>query len=84
MVSSLHHIPGLVFTSDVSYFDFLERVHTIEETLQAVGLWAVPHPWLNLFVPAKSVARLDKAVISKLRDNTLNGPLLIYPMNKDK
>jgi hypothetical protein len=50
------------FTTDLQKVDFLDRVHTAELKLRAKGMWEVPHPWLNLFVPASRIADFDAGV----------------------
>ncbi|KAF6176993.1 hypothetical protein GIB67_027793 [Kingdonia uniflora] len=44
-------MPSLLFSVDVPYFDFLNKVGMKEIHLRKVGLWDVSHPWLNMFVP---------------------------------
>jgi len=81
----LNFIPSSVFTTDLPYIDFLDRVHKAELKLRAKGLWEVPHPWLNLFVPKSRMADLDRGVFKGiLGNNKTSGPILIYPMNKNK
>lgn len=83
LLSSLHFIPESVFTTDVSYVDFLDRVHTSEVKLRSKGLWEVPHPWLNLFVPGSKIHEFDARVFKDILRNTSSGPILIYPMNSN-
>ncbi|CAN1824116.1 Cytokinin dehydrogenase 5 [Linum perenne] len=54
LMKQLNFIQSSVFTTDLAYVDFLDRVHKAELKLRAKGLWEVPHPWLNLFVPKSS------------------------------
>ncbi|OAY66305.1 Cytokinin dehydrogenase 5 [Ananas comosus] len=85
LLKQLEFVPGTVFTTDVPYVDFLDRVHKAELKLRAKGLWDVPHPWLNLFVPASRIADFDRGVFRGiLGANKTSGPILIYPMNKHK
>ncbi|CAI9757960.1 unnamed protein product [Fraxinus pennsylvanica] len=51
LLKKLNFIPGSIFTTDLPYVDFLDRVHKAELKLRSKGLWDVPHPWLNIFVP---------------------------------
>ncbi|PQQ03845.1 cytokinin dehydrogenase 5 [Prunus yedoensis var. nudiflora] len=51
LLKKLDFVPTSVFTTDLPYVDFLDRVHKAEMKLRSKGLWDVPHPWLNLFVP---------------------------------
>lgn len=83
LLSWLHFIPGSVFTTDVSYLEFLDRVHTSELKLRSKGLWEVAHPWLNLFVPGTKIHEFDARVLKDILRNTSSGPILIYPMNSN-
>ncbi|XP_071925945.1 cytokinin dehydrogenase 5-like [Coffea arabica] len=86
LLTKLNFIPNTVFTTDLPYVDFLDRVHKAELTLRSKGLWDVPHPWLNLFVPKSRIADFDRGVFKGIlgSKNKTSGPILIYPMNKNK
>ncbi|XP_057469506.1 cytokinin dehydrogenase 5 [Actinidia eriantha] len=84
LMQKLNFIPATVFTTDLPYVDFLDRVHKAELKLRSKGLWEVPHPWLNLFVPKSRIDDFDKGVFKGILENKTSGPILIYPMNKNK
>ncbi|KAI3464904.1 hypothetical protein Pfo_021567 [Paulownia fortunei] len=84
LLKKLNFIPASVFTTELPYVDFLDRVHKAELKLRAKNLWDVPHPWLNLFVPKSRIADFDKGVFKGILGNNTSGPILIYPMNKNK
>lgn len=84
LLKKLDFIQTSVFTTDVPYVDFLDRVHKAELKLRSKGLWVVPHPWLNLFVPKSRIKDFDKGVFKGILGNNTSGPILIYPMNKHK
>ncbi|XP_052202914.1 cytokinin dehydrogenase 5 isoform X1 [Diospyros lotus] len=84
LMGKLNFIPATVFTTDLPYVDFLDRVHKAELKLRSKGLWEVPHPWLNLFVPKSRIADFDRGVFKGILGNKTSGPILIYPMNKHK
>ncbi|CAL0327013.1 unnamed protein product [Lupinus luteus] len=84
LLKKLDFIPTSVFTTDLPYVDFLDRVHKAELKLRSKGLWDVPHPWLNLFVPKSRIDDFDKGVFKGILGNKTSGPILIYPMNKSK
>ncbi|KAK6939421.1 Cytokinin dehydrogenase 1, FAD/cytokinin binding domain, partial [Dillenia turbinata] len=84
LLKKLDYIPASVFTTDIPYVDFLDRVHKAELKLRAKGLWDVPHPWLNLFVPKSRISDFDKGVFKGILGKKTSGPILIYPMNKNK
>lgn len=82
LLKKLNFIPSSVFTTDLLYVDFLDRVHKAELKLRSKGLWEVPHPWLNLFIPKSRIADFDKGVFKGVLGNKTSGPILIYPMNR--
>ncbi|XP_051124467.1 cytokinin dehydrogenase 5 [Andrographis paniculata] len=84
LLKRLDFIPASEFTTDLPYVDFLDRVHKAELKLRAKNLWEVPHPWLNLFVPKSRIAEFDTGVFKGILGNNTSGPILIYPMNKNK
>ncbi|KAI3868513.1 hypothetical protein MKX03_035686 [Papaver bracteatum] len=84
LLEKLDFIPSSVFTTDLPYVDFLDRVHKAELKLRSKGLWDVPHPWLNLLVPKSRIADFDKGVFKGILGNKTSGPILIYPLNKNK
>ncbi|KAF5199002.1 Cytokinin dehydrogenase [Thalictrum thalictroides] len=84
LLKKLNFIPSTVFTTDLPYVDFLDRVHKAELKLRSKGLWDVPHPWLNLFVPKSRIADFDRGVFKAILGNKTSGPILIYPMNRHK
>ncbi|KAL8260541.1 hypothetical protein R6Q59_028494 [Mikania micrantha] len=84
LLSKLNYNESTLFISEVSYVDFLDRVHVSELKLQEKGLWDVPHPWLNLFVPRSKIHKFANEVFGKILTDTSNGPILIYPVDKSR
>ncbi|MCL7030146.1 hypothetical protein MKW94_002990 [Papaver nudicaule] len=85
LFSGLSYTPGFKFTKDVSYVDFLNRVRIGELELQKQGLWDVPHPWLNLFIPKSRISEFDSGVFQGiLRKYRSSGPVLVYPTHRNK
>lgn len=86
LLKQLSFLPGYVFPKDVTYTDFLYRVHQEEENLRAQGLWEIPHPWLNLFVPKSSIVEFDRGVFKSILGGNYEttGLILLYPMIKHK
>ncbi|CAL9095368.1 unnamed protein product [Musa textilis] len=81
----LSFVPGFAFANDVSYMAFLDRVHDGEMKLRSMGLWDVPHPWLNIFVPKSRIRDFEIGVFKGiLKPNNSRGPVLIYPLKKNK
>ncbi|CAK9861126.1 unnamed protein product [Sphagnum jensenii] len=85
MLAPLNYIPSLIFTADVSYFQFLNRVHDAELSLSSQGLWeTLSHPWINLLVPSSAISDFDEQVFQQLICQDFSGPILVYPLNKHK
>ncbi|MCL7024827.1 hypothetical protein MKW94_002787 [Papaver nudicaule] len=85
LFSGLSYTPGLKFTKDVSYVDFLNRVRIGELELEKQGLWDVPHPWLNLFIPKSGISEFDYGVFHGILDKSRSsGPILVYPSYRNK
>lgn len=84
LLAELSYIPSTLFLSEVTYVDFLDRVHVSEVKLRSKGLWEVPHPWLNLFIPKSKIHTFAEEVFGNILTQTSNGPVLIYPVNKSK
>ncbi|XP_006297443.2 cytokinin dehydrogenase 2 [Capsella rubella] len=83
---SLSYLPGFISMHDVSYFDFLNRVQVEENKLRSLGLWEVPHPWLNLYVPKSRILDFHNGVVKDilLKQKTASGLALLYPTNRNK
>ncbi|KMZ62588.1 UDP-N-acetylmuramate dehydrogenase, Cytokinin dehydrogenase [Zostera marina] len=71
-------------TSDVTYFDFLNRVGREELDLRKQGLWDVPHPWLNLLVPKSQIYNFNHLILQMVAKSPVTGALLIYPVYTNK
>ncbi|OIV92303.1 hypothetical protein TanjilG_10513 [Lupinus angustifolius] len=84
LLSRLSYIPPTLFLSEVTYVEFLDRVHASEKKLRAKGLWEVPHPWLNLLIPKSDIHDFAEEVFDKILNGINNGPILIYPLNQTR
>ncbi|MCD7466601.1 hypothetical protein HAX54_003443 [Datura stramonium] len=86
LVKGLNYLGGFMFKKDSTFVEFLNRVRSGELELQSKGLWDVPHPWLNLFVPKSNIMHFNAAVFVDiiLRQNKTTGPILVYPTTRKK
>ncbi|KAL3534420.1 hypothetical protein ACH5RR_002881 [Cinchona calisaya] len=84
LLSELNYIPSTLFQSEVSYVQFLDRVHVAEMKQREKGLWDVPHPWLNLLIPKNKISDFAAVVFGNILTDTSKGPILVYPVNKSK
>ncbi|XP_074585453.1 cytokinin dehydrogenase 3-like [Curcuma longa] len=80
----MRHLPSQVYIVEVSYYDFLNRVRMEEMSLRSVGLWEVPHPWLNMFVPKSGINEFVGLLLENISAEEFEGPVLIYPLLRDK
>ncbi|XP_044409380.1 cytokinin dehydrogenase 7-like [Triticum aestivum] len=85
VLAQMSFVPGFVFTKDVTYFQYLDRVRVEEAVLRSAGVWDVPHPWLNLFVPRSRILDFNAGVLKGILggDNPV-GLILMSPMNTAK
>ncbi|KNA16854.1 hypothetical protein SOVF_085440 [Spinacia oleracea] len=85
-LKGLNYIPEYIFTKEVSLVEFLNRVRKGELELHSKGLWEVPHPWLNIFIPKSQIQEFYHVIPNIIaKDNTdLAGPVLFYPLNRNK
>ncbi|XP_068645874.1 cytokinin dehydrogenase 3-like [Aristolochia californica] len=80
----LNFMPSRIYSVEVSYFDFLNRVRMEELSLKSRGLWDVSHPWLNMFVPRSGIKRFTELLLDTISPDTFGGPILLYPILRDK
>ncbi|KAJ6799595.1 cytokinin dehydrogenase 3-like [Iris pallida] len=80
----MRYMGSHMYSVEVSYFDFLNRVTMEEATLRSRGLWEVPHPWLNFFVPKSGINEFKDLLWDYVSPEDFMGPVLIYPLLRDK
>ncbi|WMV60076.1 hypothetical protein MTR67_053461 [Solanum verrucosum] len=86
LVQGLNYLGGFMFKKDVTFVEFLNRVRKGQIELELKGMWDVPHPWLNLFVPKSNIMQFNAAVFEDiiLRQNKPTGPILVYPTSRKR
>ncbi|XP_020093512.1 cytokinin dehydrogenase 3-like [Ananas comosus] len=80
----MSYMPSCIYSVEVSYFDFLNRVRMEEMSLRGRGLWDVPHPWLNMFVPKSGITQFKDLLMDTISPDNFEGLILIYPLLRDK
>ncbi|KAJ4784313.1 Cytokinin dehydrogenase 3 [Rhynchospora pubera] len=80
----MSYMQSQLYSVDVSYFDFLERVRMEELSLRRQGLWDVHHPWLNMFVPKSGIVEFKDLLTESISPDDFMGLILIYPLLRDK
>jgi cytokinin dehydrogenase len=84
LLSGLAFNPGTQTALDMTYFDYLNRLAPLIAFLRQIGVWDLPHPWINLFVPAANAQTLIGETLATLTvDDVGQGPILIYPFNRE-
>ncbi len=74
---------GPVSVDEYTFFDWQNRLEPVVEFLKQAGLWTLPHPWIDLFLPASQVTSLVSDVLQTLTTaDTGNGPILLYPFQR--
>ncbi|KAG0490199.1 hypothetical protein HPP92_007062 [Vanilla planifolia] len=84
IASDLKFLAPFFFEAYVSYYDFLNRVRSEETSLRSRGLWDVPHPWLNMFVPKSGIEAFTDLLLQSISRQDFEGPILIYPFLRGK
>ncbi|CAL5015864.1 unnamed protein product [Urochloa decumbens] len=84
VLRKLSYLRPHAYSVEVAYFDFLNRVRMEEESLRSRGLWDVPHPWLNVFVPSHGVAGFKDLLMGTVTQGEFEGPVLVYPLLTDR
>ncbi|MGH8774145.1 MAG: FAD-binding protein [Jiangellaceae bacterium] len=79
LLAGLRYEPGTEQISDQSYFDFQNRLAPTVEFLKSIGVWFLPHPWLNLFLPGSDVDGYVAGALGEVTPADVNGPVLLYP-----
>lgn len=80
----MSYMQSQLYSVDVSYFDFLDRVSMEEISLRRNGLWDVHHPWLNMFVPKSGIVEFKDLLMENISPDDFMGLILIYPLLRDK
>ncbi|KAL2327191.1 hypothetical protein Fmac_020618 [Flemingia macrophylla] len=88
LIKRLNFLPTFDFEQDEGYLEFLQRVYTAEVYIGPLGIWNVPHPWLNVFVPKSRIIEFNegvfKGIVPQQNVTSKSGLYLIYPMNRNK
>ncbi|ATB32986.1 FAD-binding protein [Melittangium boletus] len=79
LLAGLAFQPGTARATDTSYFDFVNRLAPLVAFLKAQGLWSLPHPWLNVFVPQARAATFVQYVLDNTPPEEIGeDPVLLY------
>lgn len=80
LLAGLSFDPGSVSATDTDYLAFVYRLDPLVALLRELGHWDMPHPWLNLFLPASQAPALVQSMLDRTTPADMgSGPILIYP-----
>ncbi len=83
LIGDLAYDPGTLTAEDLSHFDFANRLAPLIEFLKAIGVWQLPHPWIDMFVPGSQAASFVQNTLDQTTlDDMGGGPILIYPFKR--
>jgi len=70
---------------EFTYFDWQNRLAPVVAFLRQIGVWSLPHPWFDVFMPGSQVVAYVSDVLAQLTvADTGNGPILFYPFRRSK
>ena len=85
LLAGLSFTPGTQTSADATYFDFANRLEPTVAFLKSIGAWGLPHPWLDVFLPAAPTPSFVQGVLDDPTLNQVNqGPILLYPVKRSR
>ncbi|MEZ4296754.1 MAG: FAD-binding protein [Polyangiaceae bacterium] len=74
---------GTLVIEDSTYYDFANRLEPLIAFLETIGVWQLPHPWIDLFVPGSQAETFIQSALDNETEADLGGgPILIYPFHR--
>jgi cytokinin dehydrogenase len=66
--------------TDYTYLDWVNRLKPTVDFLKQIGAWTLPHPWIDVFLPASRTRDIVADTLATLTvADTGQGPVLLYP-----
>lgn len=82
LLAGLSFDPARTIITEYGYLDWVNRLAPTVELLKQIGAWSLPHPWLDVFLPASHTQRLVAGVLAELTPADVgHGPVLLYPFS---
>ena len=67
---------------NLTYLQYVRRLDILVATLKELGIWEMPHPWVNLLIGAKNAETfISKSLAELAFEDVGQGAILIYPYN---
>jgi cytokinin dehydrogenase len=80
VTAGLRFDPGRTVVMEFTFLDWIDRLRPTVELLKQIGVWFLPHPWINLFLPGSRTAGVVRPTLETLTlADTGQGPVLLYP-----
>jgi cytokinin dehydrogenase len=80
LLRGLRFDPARTVITDYDYPAWLDRLAPVVAQLKQLGVWGLPHPWLDVFLPASRTGQVVARVLATLSlADTGQGPVLLYP-----
>lgn len=91
LLTGLSFVPGRLTKQDLPYFTgditrpgYVDRVDAYVQELIKAGLWDLPHPWINLFVPSHTALDfIQETLVHTSLADVGQGVMSIYPYNHE-
>jgi FAD/FMN-containing dehydrogenase len=80
LLAGLHDERDEVTVTNISYAAFVKRLDPIVEQQHQAGVWQLPHPWFDGWLPDSRAEDFAGRLLSELTlHDTGGGPILLYP-----
>ncbi len=80
VTAGLRFDPARTVTTEYAFGAWIDRLRPVVEFLKSIGVWFLPHPWINLFLPASTTPDVVAGTLAELTlADTGQGPVLLYP-----
>ena len=78
--AGLRFDPARTVVTEYTFMQWIDRLRPAVEFLKSIGAWYLPHPWLDVFLPASRTRDVVAATLAELTlADTGQGPVLLYP-----
>lgn len=80
LTGGLRADPARTVVTDYTFAEWIDRLRPTVEFLKRIGVWSLPHPWIDTFLPASRTGDVVAATLAGLTvADTGQGPVLLYP-----
>jgi cytokinin dehydrogenase len=80
ITGGLRFDPARTQVTDYTYLEWVNRLKPTVDFLKSIGAWDLPHPWIDVFLPASRTHQVVARTLATLTlADTGQGPVLLYP-----